>query len=180
MSMRCQRQMTVFALLAGLFFCPIATFAESSSQASYKVLAKKTGGFNVSSVKDLLIKGDAEAARGNLEKARKHYEKAKKASRELLSFYQSLAGSFRGLDARIPREMDSKGREALVLLAKVNLNLAAVWRRKNQPEVAVPLLVEVVRLVTPAAREGQQAYQRLLELGFVDTPYAAARGSSLD
>jgi hypothetical protein len=44
----------------------------------------------------------------------------------------------------------------------------------NQPEVAVPLLVEVVQIMTPASPLGQKAYQNLLELGFVSTPYAGS------
>jgi hypothetical protein len=40
--------------------------------------------------------------------------------------------------------------------------------------VAVPLLVEVSQIMTPASPQGQKAYQTLVELGFVTTPYAAA------
>ena len=70
--------------------------------------------------------------------------------------------------------MDTKGREALELLAETNLRLAALFRRQNQPEVAVPVLVEVVKLMTPAKPQGQQAYQSLLELGFVETEFRGA------
>jgi hypothetical protein len=70
--------------------------------------------------------------------------------------------------------MDQKGREALELQASINLRLAALLRRQNQPEVAVPLLVEVIQIMTPASSMGQKAYQNLLELGFVTTPYGAA------
>ena len=48
---------------------------------------------------------------------------------------------------------------------------------QNQPEVAVPVLVEVVRLMTPASSEGQKAYQSLIELGFVETPFAGAKSA---
>ena len=117
---------------------------------------------------------------GRLEAARKSYDKARKGSKQLLSFYRDLSGAFRGLDARIPREMDTKGREARDLLAKSNLRLAALFRRKNQPEIAVPLLIEVVKIMTPAKPYGQKAYQRLLELGFVNTPYSAANPNAFN
>ena len=52
--------------------------------------------------------------------ARKHFDKARQVSKQLLSFYRDLAGAFRGLNARIPREMDAKGRETLTLLSKAN------------------------------------------------------------
>jgi hypothetical protein len=63
-------------------------------------------------------------------------------------------------------------------MAKANLRLAAVFRRQNQPEVAVPLLVEVVKVMTPASEDGRKAYQQLVELGFAATPYAAPTSGS--
>ncbi len=138
-----------------------------------RVLEGAGGTFNITAVRNVLSRGDAAVARGDLAAARKDFDLARDASRRLLGFYRDLSGSFRGLDARIPREMDQKGREALELLAQANLRLAALLRRQNQPEVAVPLLVEVVKVMTPAREEGRRAYQSLVELGFVATPYAA-------
>ncbi len=177
--MRCRLPMTVFALLAGLNLAPACVLAQTNSDSSLKVLSQPETGFNVTSVEALMRKGDKAESRGDLVQARLHYDQARDASKKLLNFYRDLSGSFRGLDARIPREMDSKGRNALVILSKVNLRLAALFRRQNQPEVAVPLLVEVVRLMTPAKPEGQKAYQGLVELGFADTPYKAVKLRSM-
>jgi len=105
--------------------------------------------------------------------AKRFYDEARNASRNLVGFYRSIAGAFRGLDARIPREMDDKGRQALELIAQCNLRLAALLRRQGQPEVAIPLLVEVVSSMTPSSDQGRKAYQQLLEIGFVSTPYTA-------
>jgi hypothetical protein len=44
--------------------------------------------------------------------------------------------------------------------------------------VAVPLLVEVVKVMTPASEDGRKAYQQLVELGFAATPYAAPTSGS--
>ena len=96
----------------------------------------------------------------------------------MLTFYRDLSGAFRGLDARIPRAMDAKGRESIRKLAAANLRLAAAYRRENQAEVAVPLLVEVIKLMTPANEDGRKAYQQLLEIGFVSIPYNAPAPSS--
>ena len=167
--------MTAFALAASLICSPGSLLAQTSSSSNYKVLSREEGGFNVSAVEEFLKKGDNFVAKGNLAEARKNFDSARQVSKQLLSFYRDLSGAFRGLDARIPREMDAKGRKTLMLLSKANLRLAALFRRQNQPEVAVPLLVEVVRLTTPAKPEGQKAYQSLIELGFVDTPYLGAR-----
>jgi hypothetical protein len=159
-------------LLAVLPVAP--SLAQSPSLVDQpKVLEGAGSPFNLAAIQALLQKGDAAVSAGNLAEARRLYDQARDASRRLLGFYRDLSGSFRGLDARIPREMDEKGRETLGLLVEANLRLAALFRRQNQPEVAVPLLVEVVKTMTPASDPGRRAYQQLLELGFVSTPYTA-------
>tara|TARA_Y100001968_G_C19152282_1_gene616760 strand:+ start:91 stop:621 length:531 start_codon:yes stop_codon:yes gene_type:complete len=173
--MSCRFSISTCALLLGLVLSPSSSFAQSQSKPSYRVLAREEGGFNVYAVDRLLRKGDKSASKGNYSEAKEHYDKARKVSRQLLSFYRDLSGSFRGLDARIPREMDKKGRETQLALAKVNLRLAALFRKQNQPEIAVPILIEVVRIMTPTHPEGQKAYQALVELGFVETAYRGAR-----
>jgi len=132
---------------------------------------------SLDAVRNLLARGDAAAAAGRLAEARTFYDQARDLAKRLLGFYRDLSGSFRGLDARIPREMDQKGRDTLVLLSQANLRLAAVFRRQNQPEVAVPLLVEVVKVMTPTSEEGRKAYQGLVEIGFVVTPYTAGQAA---
>ena len=170
---------SAIALTAGLCFTPaLAQSGADGSNSATKVLASSGSGFNASSVRAMIQRGDAAVASGNLVQAKKDYDNARTASKQLLAFYRDLSGSFRGLDARIPREMDTKGREALALLAESNLRLAALFRRQGQPEIAVPVLVEVVRLMTPAKPEGQKAYQSLVELGFVETPYRGASASN--
>jgi tetratricopeptide (TPR) repeat protein len=138
-------------------------------------LAQTSGSevLNLGAVDGLLAKGDKEASSGNLPEAIRTYDKARNTSRTLLSFYRDLGGAFRGLDARIPRDMDQKGRESIEKLAQANLRLAAAYRRQNQSEVAVPLLVEVVKLMTPSTADGRKAYQQLVEIGFVSTLYSA-------
>ncbi len=168
-SMGCRSLLAATALLAtfGLTSAP----ALAQATASERVLAQEQTGFNTSSVRAMIARGDASVASGDLGAARQQYDKAREEAKQLQQFYRGLGGAFRGLDARIPREMDTKGREALGLLAEVNLRLAALFRRENNPKVAVPLLVEVVKLMTPTQPQGQKAYQSLLELGFVDTEF---------
>ena len=171
--------LTVFFLTAGLTLCSVRVLSQSNLNSPVKVLSQLEAGFNVASIEALMRQGDRATSKGNLDQAREKYDQARDVAKKLLAFYRDLSGSFRGLDARIPREMDNKGRQSLVVLAKVNLRLAALFRRQDQPEVAVPLLVEVVRLMTPANAEGQKAYQALVELGFADTPYNAVKLRSM-
>ena len=67
--------------------------------------------------------------------------------------------------------MEKKGRKSIEIWAESNSRLAALYIRKKQHEVAVPLLVEIIRLMSPSSPQGKKAYASLIELGFVDTPY---------
>jgi hypothetical protein len=49
--------------------------------------------------------------------------------------------------------------------------LAVVYRAKNQPELSVPLLIQLIRSQAPTRELGQQAYQQLFELGFVEDQF---------
>jgi thioredoxin-like negative regulator of GroEL len=55
--------------------------------------------------------------------------------------------------------------------------LALVHRAQNQPELAVPLLIQILRSQSPTRDLGKKAYQQLFELGFVDSPYPKPRDS---
>jgi len=46
-----------------------------------------------------------------------------------------------------------------------------LYIKTEKPEVAVPLLVETIRIMSPNSPEGKEAYQRLIQLGFVETKY---------
>ena len=145
--------------------------AEGSNPQSYKVLSIENDKFSIINVKNFLAKGDEFIKKGNYEEAKDSYDKARNLARQLSGFYRDLSGSFRGVDARIPREMDIKGRESLRIWADSNSRLSKLYKLKKQPEVAVPLLVEIIKIMSPSSPEGKSAYNELIELGFVVTPY---------
>jgi tetratricopeptide (TPR) repeat protein len=145
--------------------------AESKNPNEFKVLSSKNKKLSISNVQDYLTEGDKLIKGGDFEKAKENYDKARDLARQLAGFYRDLNGSFKGLDARIPLEMDKKGRKSIKIWAQSNARLASLYIRKKQSEVAVPLLIEVIRLMSPNSTEGKEAYKNLLELGFVDTSY---------
>ena len=57
------------------------------------------------------------------------------------------------------------------ILAESNSRLASFYIRNETPEAAVPLLIEIIRVMSPNSPEGKGAYTSLLELGFVETKY---------
>ena len=67
--------------------------------------------------------------------------------------------------------MQRKGKQTLQILAKSNERLASMYIKTEEPEVAVPLLVETIRIMSPNSREGKEAYETLIKLGFAETKY---------
>jgi hypothetical protein len=149
----------------------------AQTSAENRVLAQSQGGFNPAAVRSMLAEGDAAASRGDLAEARADYDKARKASKQLLAFYRDLSGAFRVLMLGSPARWTPRAVKPWNCWRKPTCRLAALFRRQNQPEVAVPVLVEVVKLMTPAKPQGQKAYQSLLELGFVETEFRGASDS---
>ena len=144
---------------------------ENEDAKNYKVLSNSNKNLTIANVKAYLKEGDNLIANGEFEKAKRNYDLARNLAKQLSGFYRDLNGSFRGLDARIPLEMEKKGRESIKAWAESNARLAALYTRKKQPEVSVPLLVEIIRLMSPNSTQGKEAYANLVKLGFVDTSY---------
>ncbi|WP_269622803.1 hypothetical protein [Prochlorococcus marinus] len=172
---------TVLALYSGLFFSDFSSIAlanpfnSKGSAENYRVLSKEDIGLGITALEKIIKEGDELFLRNDLVKAKKKFDDAITMSNLLLNFYADLRNSFRGLDARIPREMNNNSREVTKLLSKARVSLAALFRKDNKPAMAVPLLVDVVRVSSASSLEGQQAYQALVDLGFVNTPYRGAQ-----
>ena len=167
-----------FLKFIALVFIPIGafttiegSFANNKNPENYKVLSSNNDKFSIVNVQNFLDSGDEFVKVGSYDKAKDSYDKARNLAKQLSGFYRDLNGSYRGLDARIPREMEIKGRQTLKIWAESNAKLAKLYKSKNQPEVAVPLLVEIIKLMSASSPEGKSAYNDLLELGFVETQY---------
>jgi hypothetical protein len=98
-------------------------------------------------------------------------QEARQIFNQLSNFYQQLAGSFSGVDSRLFDSNRNKALETAQMRDEATYQLALVHRSQNKPELAVPLLVQIIRSQQPTRELGKKAYQQLLELGFVDTPY---------
>ena len=161
----------IIFIFLGIFPSSNFIYAEEKNPNSYKILSNNNKKLSIRNVKSYLKQGDAFIETGNFDEAKRSYDKARDLAKKLAGFYRDLNGSFKGMDARIPEEMGDKGRESIKIWAESNARLVALYKRKNQPEVAVPLLVEIIRLMAPTSSKGKDAYKDLLQLGFVETPY---------
>ncbi len=145
--------------------------AEIKNTKDYRVLSKESKKLSISNVEYFIKQGDKYIKNGDFEKAKDSYLDARKLAKQLATFYSDLNSSFKGVDARIPNEMQRKGKDILQILAETNERLASMYIKTEKPEVAVPLLVETIRIMSPNSPEGKEAYERLIQLGFVETKY---------
>ena len=145
--------------------------AEANNPNDYKVLSSDSKKISISNVEYYINQGDEYIKNGDFDKAKDYYLDARKLAKQLASFYSDLNTSFKGIDARIPKEMQSKGKETLQILAESNERLASLYIKNEKPDVAVPLLVETIRIMSPNSQQGKEAYETLIQLGFVETEY---------
>jgi hypothetical protein len=104
-------------------------------------------------------------------------QEARQVFNQLSNFYQQLSTSFSGIDNRIFDAQRQKALETAEMRDEATYQLALVHRAQNQPELAVPLLIQIIRSQNPTRDLGKRAYQQLFELGFVDSPYPRPRDS---
>jgi len=145
--------------------------ADIKNPEDFRVLSNESKKLSISNVEYFIKEGDKYIQNGDFEKSKDFYLDARKLAKQLASFYSDLNSSFKGIDARIPTEMQRKGKQTLQILAESNERLASMYIKNEKPEVSVPLLVETIRIMSPNSPEGKEAYENLLHLGFVDTNY---------
>ena len=145
--------------------------AEIKNPEDFRVLSNEGKKLSILNVEYFIKEGDKYIKNGDFEKAKDFYLDARKLAKQLASFYSDLNSSFKGIDSRIPKEMQRKGKQTLQILAESNERLASFYIKTEKPEVAVPLLVETIRIMSPNSPEGKKAYERLIQLGFVETKY---------
>ena len=161
----------ILFLFSGIYPNKNFIHAEVNNPKDYKVLSATNKKLSISNIEYYLKQGDKSLKNGDFEKAKEFYLGARKLATKLASFYSDLNTAFIGVDARIPNEMQRKGRASLQILAKSNSRLAALYIRNETADVAVPLLVETIRIMSPDSPEGKEAYKILMQLGFVETTF---------
>ncbi len=110
--------------------------------------------------------------------ATKKLQDARQVFNQVSNFYQELATSFSGIDNRLADSQRKKALDTAQMRDDATYQLALVHRAQNQPELAVPLLVQIIRSQNPTRDLGKKAYQQLFELGFVDAPFPTRGASS--
>ena len=161
----------IFFIFFGSFPYKNFLHAEVKNPGEFKVFSTNNKKLSIANVEYYLEKGDEFIQKGDLDNAKDSYLDARKLAKQLASFYSDLNTAFKGTDARIPNEMQRKGKAILQILAESNKRLASLYTKNETPEVAVPLLIENIRIMSPNSPEGKEAYEKLIQLGFVETKY---------
>lgn len=95
-------------------------------------------------------------------------QQARQVFNTLSSLYQRLFTSFSGIDNRTADIIRQSAVEAAEMRDQATYQLALVHRAQNQPELAAPLLVQVISSQNPTTDLGKKAYEQLIQLGFVN------------
>jgi hypothetical protein len=129
------------------------------------------GLLSVEGGKRLMSEADTAVAAEKYDVAAKKLQEARQVFNQLSNFYQELNSSFAGIDNRIADSHRKMALDTAQMRDEATFRLALVHRAQNQTELAVPLLVQIIRSQNPTRELGKKAYQQLFELGFVSTPY---------
>lgn len=119
----------------------------------------------------LLQEAQTAVSNENYTLAAQKLQEARQVFNQLSNLYQDLLSSFTGVDSRIADSLRQQAFETTQLRDEATYQLALVHRAQNQPDLSVPLLIQIVRSQQPTRDLGQRAYRQLFELGFVDSPY---------
>ncbi len=148
------------------------TSPQSQPIESTKPNSLESSVFSISGGQRLMSESMTAISQQNYDQAVTKLQDARQVFNQLSNFYQELTTSFSGIDNRISDSHRRKALQTAQLRDEATYQLAVVYRAKNQPELAVPLLIQLIRSQAPTRDLGSQAYQQLFELGFVEVPYA--------
>jgi thioredoxin-like negative regulator of GroEL len=146
--------------------------AQTSGADPVRPLDQATSSLSIASGEQLMAEAEAAIADQNYSLAEEKLTEARESFNQLSTYYQELAQMFVGVDTQLNRSHREKALATAQLRDQATYQLALVYRAQDQPNEAVPLLMEILRSQQPTRDLGQRAYQQLFEIGFVDEPYS--------
>jgi hypothetical protein len=158
-------------VLAGPAVRTVAPGPIAQASQPERVLSQSSALLSAAGVQRLMDESSSAISAQRYDVALVKLKDARQVSIQLLGFYQEMSRSFTGIDSRISTQLRQRAVQAGDMRDKASYQLALVHRAQNQPDLAVPLLVQIVTSQNPTTDLGKQAYQQLFELGFVETQY---------
>ena len=126
--------------------------------------------FSIEGAKKLMEEADRAVDDQQYDVAAKKLQSARQVFNQLSNFYLQLFNSFSGLDNAAAESHRKKALETGIARDNATYQLALVHRAQEQPELSIPLLVQIITSQSPTSGLGKKAYEQLLDIGFVDAP----------
>ena len=151
---------------------PTQTQSDLTDPNTVRPLSQNGGLLSMAAGQRLMDDAVSAVGSQNYPVAIKKLQDARLVFNQLSNFYTQLATSFSGIDNRIVENQKRKALETAEKRDEATYQLALVHRAQNQPELAVPLLIQIIRSQNPTRNLGKKSYQQLFELGFVEAPFS--------
>jgi hypothetical protein len=178
------RSLFASCFAASLTIAGLGLIASSSRAAAQGVetdssnlrsLSQDNSILNLQTGQKLAKDGNDAYAAGNYALAVKKLQEARQVFNQLSNFHQELVGSFAGLDSRIAASARDRALKSAQARDETTYDLARAHRAQKQADLAVPLLIQVLKSQQPGRDLGQKAYAELLAIGFTDMPYPSPK-----
>ncbi len=158
---------------------PVETLPESQSEDlsdpnNLRPLTQADSLLSLQGVQRVMAEANEAIGSENYALAATKLQQARTIYNQLSTFHLQLANSFSGIDPKIYDAQRNNALKTGQMRDEATYQLALVHRAQNQPELAVPLLIQIIRSQNPTTDLGKKSYQQLYELGFVDLPYATS------
>jgi hypothetical protein len=142
-----------------------------SDPESLRPLAQPDSILNFQGAQQIMQEANDAINAGKYDVAVDKLQQARRVFNQLSNFHLQLANSFSGIDNKIVEAQRQSALQTGQMRDEATYQLALVHRAQNKPELAVPLLIQVIQSQNPTTELGAKCYQQLYELGFVTTPY---------
>lgn len=139
---------------------------------SMRPLAQPESILNFSGAQQIMQDANSAINAGKYDVAVDKLQQARRVFNQLSNFHLQLANSFSGIDNKIVEAQRQSALQTGQMRDEATYQLALVHRAQNKPELAVPLLIQVIQSQNPTTELGAKSYQQLYELGFVATPFS--------
>ena len=159
-----------YLLLLTLFLIGFPVTAQVETEPNVASPTEFNGIFSIEGGNKLMAEADRAIDAQQYDLAAEKLQSARQVFNQLSNFYLQLFNSFTGLDNAAAESHRQKALETSIERDEATYQLALVHRAQNQPELSIPLLVQIVTSQSPGIGLGKKAYEQLLEIGFVDTP----------
>jgi hypothetical protein len=164
---RSTRYLLLSLLLIGI---PVKVLAQPTNSTSSSG-SQGASIFSIEGGKRLMMEADQAIETQQYDLAVEKLQNARQVYNQLSNFYLQLFNSFTGLDNTAAEAHRKKALDTSLERDRATYQLALVHRSQNKPELAIPLLIQIVTSQSPGIGLGRKAYEQLVEIGFVDTPY---------